>query len=77
MLRIAALLIVVLLAFTAVTSAQEPYDDERTPEGWAWKQIRNDQIVDFNTREGCNGGLSIHHRKPDGTHRAGEFIRNS
>jgi hypothetical protein len=52
MLRVAALLAVFLLAFMTAARAQKPYDDERTPAGWAWKQIRNDQIVDFHARCG-------------------------
>jgi hypothetical protein len=38
--------------------AQNPYDDETTPAGWAWKQIRNDQIVDFNLK--CQKTLDPH-----------------
>jgi hypothetical protein len=52
MLRIAALLAIFLLGFTSNSQAQKLYDDERTPEGWAWKQIRNDQIADFQARCG-------------------------
>jgi hypothetical protein len=50
MLRFSALLILFILALTITAWAQNPYDDEATPAGWAWKQIRNDQTVDFNLK---------------------------
>lgn len=37
--------------------AQAPYDDPWSPAGWAWSKIRNGEIADFNTRDGCNGQL--------------------
>jgi hypothetical protein len=46
---------ILLLAFPAllfvaeIARAEAPYGDPNTPEGWAWAQIRNDQIADFNT----------------------------
>jgi hypothetical protein len=59
---------IILLAFVSAAGAQGPYDDERTPEGWAWKQIRNDQIVDFGVRCGIidphtNQGWNDHCRQ--------------
>ncbi|HEY1797606.1 MAG TPA: hypothetical protein VGG57_15955 [Stellaceae bacterium] len=45
----AGLLLATLLAGTA-TAAQSPYDDLSTAAGWAWQQIRNDDVADFAER---------------------------
>jgi hypothetical protein len=45
-------LTIILLAHVTTAEARGLYDDERTPVGWAWKQIRNDQIADFGARCG-------------------------
>ncbi len=37
--------------------AAAPASREQSAEDWAWTQLRNDQVADFNTREGCNGQL--------------------
>jgi hypothetical protein len=46
---------VAALAFVFASTgwAQTFYDDESTPEGWAWALIRKDQPADFDNREGC------------------------
>ena len=45
--RFAALLAAFTLAFSTAAWAHAPYEDERTPEGWAWAKIRHDKIADF------------------------------
>src|SRR5579885_146253 len=37
--------------------AAAPASREQSAEDWAWTQLRNEQVADFNTREGCNGQL--------------------
>jgi hypothetical protein len=32
--------------------AKTPYDDLRTPEGWAWAQIKNGRQANFDARRG-------------------------
>ena len=39
-----------LVAAPISALAQAPYDDETTPEGWAWKQIKEGEEADFNLR---------------------------
>lgn len=58
--RLFALAVLLVLNLSATARAQAPYDDPKTPEGWSWAQIRNDQIADFNAR--C-GSLDPHIRK--------------
>jgi hypothetical protein len=52
------LLIAFILAYGTGVQAQEPYEDETTAVGWAWKQIRNDEIADFNRK--CGQTLDSH-----------------
>jgi hypothetical protein len=51
MLRQITHLWVVMLVLGASSSfAQTPYNDPKTAEGWAWQQIRNDDIADLAAR---------------------------
>jgi hypothetical protein len=53
MLRVTALLVAFALAFTTAAWARGgPYDDEKTPMGWAFARVRNDEIADFGKRCG-------------------------
>ena len=52
MAHIAVLLVVLIFTGWSSASAQAAYDDPRTPEGWAWAKIRNDEIADFTARCG-------------------------
>jgi cytoskeletal protein CcmA (bactofilin family) len=56
--RMAALVAVFAIGWFGTASAQAPYDDPKTPEGWAWAKIRNDEIADFGQR--CKGELDPH-----------------
>lgn len=51
------LVAVFILGLFSPAYAQAPYDDPWSPAGWAWSKIRNGEIADFNTRDGCNGQL--------------------
>ena len=54
---VAVIFAVVMLGFITSVCAQAPYDDPWTPTGWAWSKIRDGEIADFRTRNGCNGRL--------------------
>src|SRR6266852_2546973 len=56
--RMAALVAIVAIGWFGTASAQTTYDDPKTPEGWAWQRIRNDEIADFNAR--CGKRLDPH-----------------
>ena len=56
--RLAAIIAMCLLAIPMAARAQAPYDDPSRPEGWAWTQIREDQIADFNAK--CGRALDPH-----------------
>jgi hypothetical protein len=58
--RLFALIVVGSISLSPEAAAQAPYDDPGTAAGWAWAQIRNDQIADFSSRKGCNGTLDPH-----------------
>jgi hypothetical protein len=49
---VTVLLAAIALAFATAAWAQDSYDDERAPAGWAWARIRNDEIADFGARCG-------------------------
>jgi hypothetical protein len=61
MARVVALSAALTLVFTTTAWGQGPYDDEKTPAGWAWARIRNDEIADFNAR--CGELLNPHEKK--------------
>ena len=48
--RIPCLAAIILVALIDHGSARTAYDNVRTPAGWAWHRIRNDQIADFADR---------------------------
>src|SRR5258708_5599438 len=54
--RMVALAAVFVIGWIGIASAEVTYGDPKSPEGsawaWAWEQIRNDRIADFNTRCG-------------------------
>ena len=56
--RMAALAAVFVIGWFATASAQSTYEDPKTPEGWAWAKIRNDEIADFGAR--CGKKLDPH-----------------
>lgn len=45
--RIMLLWAVILALGAGSAFAQTPYDNPKTAEGWAWQQIRNDDIADL------------------------------
>jgi hypothetical protein len=55
-------LLLVLLGLLAPLDAKAWSEDSETPEGWAWAQIKIDQIADFNQH--CGKTLDPH--SPDG-----------
>jgi hypothetical protein len=56
--RILAFAGLAALLVAAVNVQAQPRDKhEESAEDWAWTQIRDDKIADFNTRDGCNGSL--------------------
>ena len=63
-------LTIILLAFVTTARVRGPYDDERTSVGWAWKQIRNGQIADFDVRCG-----TLNPRAKDGWNDCCRLIR--
>jgi hypothetical protein len=47
MLRVAVWAAALGFVLTPAAWAQTSYDDDSTPEGWAWALIRKDQPADF------------------------------
>jgi hypothetical protein len=54
--RMAVLVAVFALGLFGTARAQAPYDDPKTPMGWAWAKIRSDEPADFN--EKCGKALA-------------------
>jgi hypothetical protein len=54
-------LLAVLLRVPGAAWAQAAYNDPKTPEGWAWAQIRNDRIANFNAR--CGREIDPHRKE--------------
>jgi hypothetical protein len=52
--RAVVCLTALMLTVATGAQAQSSYTDETTPEGWAWAQIRNDRIADFNIHCGTS-----------------------
>jgi len=52
--RAVVCLTALMLTVATGAQAQSSYTDEKTPEGWAWAQIRKDDIADFNIHCGTS-----------------------